>query len=75
MSTLSAELIASKAKPLPKGWQSIEQICKEEGLSLNHTRLVVRTAVKAGILETQKWPLMMCNGVPRSVPIYRRVKQ
>ena len=74
MSTLAAALIANKAKPLPKGWITLEQICKEEGLSLNHTRLIVRNAIKAGILETQKWPLAMCNGVPRATPIYRRVK-
>ncbi len=74
MSTLAAALIAKKAKPLPKGWETFEQICKAEGKSPNHTRVIIRAAINAGLLESQQWPLPMSNGITRAVPIYRRVK-
>lgn len=75
MANLLAELVEALAsggiEEVPDGWQTAQQLCDETGKSLPRVSEILRTGVRAGLVEVRTFRIRAGNKV-YPVPHYRR---
>lgn len=63
--------LIKKVDPVPAGWKTMKQICKELGTTHSHASKVVTRLIKLGLAEKKPYRALMSNGVGRTIPHYR----
>ena len=63
--------LIEKVDPVPAGWKTMKQICKELGKTHGHASKVVIRLMKLGLAEKKTYRALMSNGAGRTIPHYR----
>jgi predicted transcriptional regulator len=57
--------------PIPKGWATVAQLAKRDGITTSNAQEMLLKLVRAGVWERKPWRIA-CDCGSRRVLIYRR---
>ena len=63
--------LKEKVEPVPAGWKTMKQICKELGKTHGHASKIVIRLMKLGLAERKSYRALISNGSGRMIPHYR----
>ena len=63
--------LKEKVEPVPAGWKTMKQICKELGKTHGHASKIVIRLMKLGLAERKSYRALISNGSSRMIPHYR----
>lgn len=67
---LQARLADDASDEVPKGWQTVRQICSSTGKSPRRIREIMQSATERGLAERRQFRIVI-GGAIQTVPHYR----